>query len=490
MESLEKYFEKFRKNIIGIDHKYQTPYGTMPIIYNDWIAGGRLYAPLEEKIIESFGPFIANTHTETSETGTRMTWAYHHAREIIKKHVNSNSEDVLLFGGYGMTGVVNKLQRIIGLKINKNLFDENCLKEQDRPVVFVTHMEHHSNHTSWYETIADVVILQPGDDLLVDLDELSNKLEEYKDRKMKIGAFTAASNVTGVTTPVHKMARIMHEHGGLCFIDYAASAPYVEMDMHPEDPMEKLDAIYFSPHKFLGGPGSSGVVVFSSSLYNNESPDHPGGGTVDWTNRWGEYKYTKDIELREDGGTPGFLQAIRVALVIELKNQMGVQNIQKREDELIDMAMHGLQSIDGINILAENNLDRLGVFSFYHKEIHYNLIVKLLSDRYGIQVRGGCVCAGTYGHFLLGVEKEQSMAIAKKIEDGDLSAKPGWVRWSLHPVTTNSEVEYFLKALKEIINNSDEWKKDYYYDKHTNEYYHKSEDGTRMKQVEDWFKFS
>lgn len=489
MESLEKYFEKFRRNIIGIDQEYESPYGTKKIIYNDWIAGGRLYGPIEEKISDSFGPFVANTHTETSETGTRMTWAYHHAKDIIKKHVNAGPEDVLLFGGYGMTGVVNKLQRIIGLKVNANLFDENCIKEQDKPVVFVTHMEHHSNHTSWYETIADVVILQPGEDLLVDLHELERKLEEYKDRKVKIGAFTAASNVTGVTTPVHHMARLMHKHEGLCFIDYAASAPYVDMNMHPDDPMERLDAIYFSPHKFLGGPGSSGVVVFDSSLYNNESPDHPGGGTVDWTNRWGDYKYTDDIELREDGGTPGFLQAIRVALVIELKNQMGVVKMKKREDELIDMAMTGLHSIPEIKILAEHSMDRLGVISFYHEEIHYNLIVKLLSDRFGIQVRGGCVCAGTYGHFLLGVGKEQSMAIAEKINEGDLSEKPGWVRWSLHPVTTNWEVEYFLGALKEIIQKSNDWKKDYYYDKHTNEYYHKSDDGSRLKQVEDWFRF-
>jgi selenocysteine lyase/cysteine desulfurase len=489
MKSLEKYFSKFRNNVIGIDHEYETPYGVKKIIYNDWIASGRLYGPLEDKIIKTFGPYVANTHTETSETGTIMTWAYHYARDIIKKHVHAGPDDVLLFGGYGMTGVINKLQRILGLKVNPALFDESCLKKKDRPVVFVTHMEHHSNHTSWYETIADVVILKPNSDLLVDLDELRRQLFKYKNRKLKIGAFTAASNVTGVKTPYYELAKIMHENGGLCFIDFAASAPYADINMHPKDPQMKLDAIYFSPHKFLGGPGASGVVVFDSKLYHNPAPDHPGGGTVAWTNRWGEYEYIDDIELREDGGTPGFLQAIRAALAIELKEQMSTEKIKKREDELIELALSGLEAIPELNILADNVRDRLGVISFYHKKIHFNLIVKILSDRFGIQIRGGCVCAGTYGHFLLNVSQKQSEAIVKKIEQGDMSEKPGWVRWSLHPVTTDAEVRYFIKALNEIIQNADDWSKEYYYDKRTNEYYHRTDDGSKMEEVENWFKF-
>ena len=267
MGSLEKYFDDFRRNIIGVDETYETPYGTKKIIYNDWIAGGRLYGPIEKKMIEDFGPFVANTHTETSETGTRMTYAYHEAREIIKKHVHAGPDDVLIYGGFGMTGVINKLQRILGLKVNPDLFDKTCLKEVDKPIVFVSHMEHHSNHTSWYETIADVVILKPGKDMQVNLDELRKQLKKYKNRKLKIGAFTSGSNVTGVITPYHEMARIMHENDGLCFIDFAGSAPYMDINMHPEDPLMKLDAVYYSPHKFLGGPGSSGVMIFNSKLY-------------------------------------------------------------------------------------------------------------------------------------------------------------------------------------------------------------------------------
>ncbi|MDP2401405.1 MAG: aminotransferase class V-fold PLP-dependent enzyme, partial [Actinomycetota bacterium] len=263
---MEAYFDQFRKNIIGIDQIYQSPYGKKKIIYADWIASGRLYGPIEEKIQQELGPYIGNTHTETSETGTLMTKAYHHAYHIIKQHVNANEDDILLTTGFGMTGAIVKFQRMLGIKYCGHVFRRECLKESERPVVFVTHMEHHSNQTSWFETASDVVVLEPGSDLLVNPEELRHQLEKFKNRKMKIGSFTACSNVTGIQLPYHELARIMHENGGLCFIDFAASAPYCEINMHPEDPMEKLDAIFFSPHKFLGGPGSSGVLIFDRQI--------------------------------------------------------------------------------------------------------------------------------------------------------------------------------------------------------------------------------
>ncbi|MCK4699565.1 MAG: aminotransferase class V-fold PLP-dependent enzyme [Bacteroidales bacterium] len=489
MEDLEKYFKKFRKNIIGNNYEFETPYGIKKIVYNDWLASGRLYAPIEKKISETFGPFVANTHTETNETGTLMTYSYRHAHDLLKKHVNAGPNDVIITAGFGMTAVINKLQRIIGLKGCGTIRNKKCLKEKEKPVVFVTHMEHHSNHTAWYETLADVVVLKPDKDLLIDLDELRNQLFKFKDRKFKIGSFTACSNVTGIITPYHEMAKIMHEYGGLCFIDFAASAPYVDINMHPEDPMEKLDAIFFSPHKFLGGPGSAGVLIFDSAMYNCDVPDNPGGGTVQWTNPWGEYKYIDDIEVREDGGTPGFLQAIRAALVIELKDQMGTEKIRIREEELVKIIFRELKKLPSIKILADNVEDRLGVISFYHDEIHYNLIVKLLSDRYGIQTRGGCVCAGTYGHFLLEVSNNMSKAITDKIAHGDLSEKPGWVRFSLHPTQTDDDVYYFVNALKEIIENHKKWRKDYLYDKTVNEFFHKEDKGLKKKKIENWFSF-
>jgi len=488
MSELEKYFEPFREKIIGNDATFESPYGTQKIIYGDWIASGRLYEPIEQKLQNQFGPYVANTHTETTLTGTLMTKAYKQSHRLIKQHVNAGPNDVILTAGYGMTAVINKLMRILSLK-GCGGSDRDCVKKSERPVVFITHMEHHSNHTSWFETTAEVVMIEPNKDLMVDLDDLRAKLEMYKERNYKIGSFTACSNVTGVKTPYHQMAKLMHEYGGLVFIDFAANAPYMDINMHPDDPMEKLDAIFFSPHKFLGGPGASGVLIFDKAMYTAEVPDNPGGGTVDWTNPWGRYKYVADIEVREDGGTPGFLQSIKAALAMELKAKMGVENIMKREEELLKIALPGLRSIEGIEILANNVDDRLGVISFYHPEIHFNLFVKLLNDRFGVQTRGGCACAGTYGHFLLEVSYDQSEEITQKISHGDLSEKPGWVRWSLHPTMTDEEVRSVLHAVRELTLHFREWAADYIYLSKKNEFVHHSEQqaSTEDFMMSDWF---
>jgi selenocysteine lyase/cysteine desulfurase len=487
-QDLEDYFGQFRRHIVGHHQPVRTPYGEKALVYADWIASGRLYRPIEERLLNDFGPLVGNTHSESSSTGTAMTHAYHLAHQLIKRHVHAGPNDALLFVGYGMTAAVNKLQRLLGLKIPERFKDRITLPEELRPVVFVTHMEHHSNQTTWYETLADVHVIKPNADGLIDFDDLSALLEKHKGRKLKIGSFTACSNVTGIQTPVHKLARIMHEHGGICFADFAASAPYVNIDMHPGDPLERLDAITFSPHKFLGGPGGSGVLVFDSSLYTLKSSEQPGGGTVLWTNPWGEYRFFPDIELREDGGTPGFLQAIRSALAIELKEQMDPQRMLEREHQLVSKTLRGLRQIPGLTILADNIEDRLGAISFYIDKIHYNLVVKLLSDRFGVQVRGGCSCAGTYGHYLLHVDKYASKRITDKIDAGDLSIKPGWVRLSLHPTMTDEEVHLILDAVREIGRNADQWGKDYTYDPHSNEYTHSGDRGELRRKVESWFR--
>ena len=487
MSALEQYFQQFRPNIIGDKQEYQSPFGKKTMIYADWIASGRLYRPIEEKLIDEIGPYVANTHTETSESGTRMTNAYHKAQKIIKNHVNASQDDVLITAGFGMTAVVNKFQRILGLKKCNQQVNKNCdCRKSDKPVVFITHMEHHSNQTSWYLTDCDVVIVPPTKDLLVSVDNLRIELEKYKDRKLKIGSFTSASNVTGIITPYHQMAKVMHEAGGLCFIDFAGSAPYVEINMHPADALEKLDAIMFSPHKFLGGPGTSGVLIFDKSLYTNDVPDHPGGGTVDWTNAWGEYKFIDDIELREDGGTPGFLQAIKTALSIRLKEKMDCHKIMEREHELVNIAIDGLESIDGIHVLAAQHRNRIGAISFYHDSIHFNLIVKLLSDKYGVQVRGGCACAGTYGHIMLNVDYKTSQLITAKINQGDLSGKPGWVRLSIHPTMQNKELQIIIDAVKEIVANFTELSKNYEYNSKTNEFRYIGTD-FKADSIDKWF---
>lgn len=477
------HFENFRNKIIGDNLDFDTPYGKKRMIYADWVASGRLFKDIEDRLVNTFGPFVGNTHTETSESGTMMTKAYHHAQKIIKNHVNADQNDVIITSGFGMTSVVNKLQRILGLRTCGMINQHQCinsLPECEKPLVFITHMEHHSNQTSWLETCADVVVLNPDKENLVDLVELERQLEANKERKFIIGSFTACSNVTGIETPYFEMAKLMHQYGGLCFVDFAASAPYVDINMHPEDPMCKLDAIFFSPHKFLGGPGTSGVLIFDKSIYKNFTPDQPGGGTVDWTNPWGEYKYVENIELREDGGTPGFLQCIKTALCIDLKNKMQTHKIREREDELLEICFEEMPKIKDLHILADNVKKRIGIVSFYFIDIHYNLVVKLLNDRFGIQVRGGCACAGTYGHFLLDVSYEQSKEITERINRGDLSMKPGWVRLSLHPTMTNEELYFIIDALRQVSENHSEWQKDYVYSKATNEYRH-------VNQAEDYY---
>ncbi len=487
MTELEKYFEPFRKNIIGIEQTFESPYGTKKIIYADWVASGRLYGPIEDKIKNVFGPFVANTHTDTSVTGTTMTHAYHYAQKIIKNHCNANNDDVLITAGSGMTTVINKLQRILGFKLPEQLKKFIDIPEEYKPVIFLTHMEHHSNQTSWFETIADTVVIEPTEEGLVNEVKLEEEIKKYKNRKLKIGSFSACSNVTGIRTPYYKLAKIMHQNGGYCFIDFAASAPYDEIDMHPKDPDERLDAIFFSPHKFLGGPGTSGVLIFNKALYNRSVPDHPGGGTVEWTNPWGEHRYINSIEAREDGGTPGFLQAIRTAMCLKLKDDMGVENIHKREDELLQIALKRFREIPKVHLLANNITERLGIISFYVEGIHFNLMVKLLNDIYGIQMRGGCSCAGTYGHYLLHIDPSRSKKITTMIDNHDFSEKPGWVRFSLHPAMTEEELYFVMNGIDDIVTNVNTYLKDYVYNKDNNEYYHNSELENNFEFLDDWF---
>ncbi len=484
---LEQYFDQFRHNIIGINQEFVSPFGKKKIIYTDWTASGRLYRPIEEKLMNDFGPFVANTHTETTISGTAMTMAYHKARNIIKAHVNASNNDVLITDGTGMTGVVNKFQRILGLKIPENLKEFTNIPKEKKPIVFISHMEHHSNQTSWLETIADVEIIPGCEKGLFCIENLEILLEKYKNRTTKIASITSCSNVTGIKTPYHQVAKLMHQNNGLCFVDFACSGPYVKIDMHPSDAESYLDAIFVSPHKFLGGPGTSGVLIFNKKLYNNMVPDNPGGGTVSWTNPWGEHKYIDNIEDREDGGTPGFLQVIKTALAIQLKEKMGIENILKREHEIVNFVFSELENISNIKILADQHRDRLGVISFYIDDLHFNLGVKMLNDKFGIQTRGGCSCAGTYGHLLLNVNQETSNNLVCQISSGDLIQKPGWIRMSIHPTTTNSEIAFVCQSIIDMAKNHETWKLDYNYDKISNEFVHNQAKPLEKQMVDSWF---
>lgn len=495
--SSEQIFRRYRENTVGYRQFFISPYGKMPLVYADWAASGRLYKPIETRIAHEFGPFSANTHSHSNVSGRTMTLAYEEAKRIIKEHVHAGEHDILLFAGTGMTGAVNKLQRLMGLKVPDRFRSLLRLPDEHRPIIFVTHMEHHSNHISWAETIGDVVCIPPGPDGDVDPNGLERLLHEFRHRRIKIGAFTACSNVTGFETPYYELARKMHRHGGVCFVDFSASAPYVDIDMHPGPPEARLDGILFSGHKFLGGPGTNGILVMDGRLCASGVPDQPGGGTVTWTNPWGEFSYHEDAETREDGGTPGVMQAIRTALCLRLKEDMGTARIRERESEMTSRLLGGLQKVPGVRILGGTRRERLGIVSFTADSVHYNLMVKLLNDRFGIQARGGCSCAGTYGHYLLGIDHPTSGNIASLIASGNLSTKPGWVRISLHPTMTDREVDYIASAVEAAVGHIAEWQKDYIYQPDSGEWLHRQEQDSgdwrhrqeeRHGQIREWFR--
>jgi selenocysteine lyase/cysteine desulfurase len=473
--SLEEYFSGFRANIIGQEQMFESAFGCKKIIYADWTATGRAYGPIEAYIQEKILPFIANTHTEATVTGKYMSTAYEEAREIIKEHVHAHSSDILILCGSGMTAAVNKLQRLLGLRIPEragDYFGKDCLQldEAQKPVVFVTHMEHHSNQVSWIETIATVEIIQPDKNGQVDLDHFKILLDQYKNRRVKIAAVTACSNVTGIQTPYHEIARLIHEYNGWCFVDFACSAPYTDINMHPDKNGGDLDAIYFSAHKFLGGPGTPGILILNRKLYKNKIPDQPGGGTVVYSNPWRVHEYTSNTEQREDGGTPAFLQTMKAAMCIRLKEQMGAENIRKREDQMLDIIFNRFSGMRNVHVLAGNIKKRLGVVSFTIEGAHYALIVKMLNDRFGIQTRGGCSCAGTYGHMLLQVNKEKSYHILHQIRSGNLQHKPGWIRLSIHPTMSGAEIDFIMDSIEETAAHFKSWSSDYSYTASSNEY--------------------
>ena len=465
--NLEAHFEKFRENTLGRNIEIDTICGKKPLIYTDWIAEGRMYGPIEDRLKE-MAAYVANPHSYSSYTGQNITTIYKEARQIIKDHVNATEDDVLITVGHGMTGAIERVIKLIAEKFEWN----KLVAEGPKPVVFITHMEHHSNHTTWVQMGADVVILPAGENGLVDPEVLHEKLQDYKDRILKIGSFSGCSNVSGIVSPYHELAEVMHNNGGKCIVDFAASAPYVEMNMHPENPNQKLDAIVFAPHKFLGGPGTCGVAVMCSTLHPNK-PAIIGGGNVKWTLPNGEFGVSPNLEMMEDAGTPGYIQTIKTALSIKLKEDMGIKNIHDREKELLDMAIDRLCTNPEVELVECENreVEKIGVVSFNIKDIHYNMVVRILNDKFGIQTRGGWSCASNYAYHVFKYSNESSTEFIDRMKGGNLTGKPGWVRLSLHPTMTNDELNYCLDAIEQIVENREDWSKEYYYDISDNECY-------------------
>ncbi len=473
-------WSELRGEIIGRDATILTPYGERVLLYADFTASGRGLRSIE-RYVERILELYANTHTEDDTTGRLTSQRLAAAEALIRRRVNAGEHYKLISVGAGATAAVTRLQQILGIYLSPatrdRLGDRASLPPERLPVVFVGPYEHHSNEISWREGLCEVVEVELDDHGFLSLEDLATKLGDPRYRgRQKIGSFSAASNVSGIRTDVYAVARVLHAHDALAFFDFSASAPYVAIDVE-HDAESYFDGVFFSPHKYLGGPGASGILVIRDAIYRRDLPPSvAGGGTVRFVNARTQ-DYVDDIEEREKAGTPAIIQTIRAALAIDLQHLIGVERIEEREQELTRRAFARLGQVPGVEIIGDAPpQDRLAIFSFNirtgHSYLHPRFVVRLLNDLFGIQARAGCSCAGPYGHRLLHIDLETSERYRRYITEGHAGIKPGWVRLNFHYLTSDAEFDFLCRAIAFVASHGTYFLADYRFDSHTGSWTH------------------
>ncbi|MBI3746382.1 MAG: aminotransferase class V-fold PLP-dependent enzyme [Chloroflexi bacterium] len=461
--------ETIRAAVIGDDEAVMGPYGLRRVTYADYTASGRSLTFIEDYIREAVLPLYANTHTESSGTGLQTSRFREDARAIIRESLGGDPADhVVIFCGSGSTAAINKLVDVLNLRLPADLDDRYGFKASipaaERPVVFIGPYEHHSNELPWRESIADVVTIPEDADGRIDLASLERALAANHDRPLLIGSFSAASNVTGILSDTRAISVLLHRHGALSFWDFGAAAPYVDIQLSPQRPgpdaeLDYKDAVFISPHKFIGGPGTPGVLAGRRELFHNRVPTSPGGGTVAYVNPI-DHVYLADPEHREEGGTPAIVESIRAGLVFQLKQAVGEAAIREREASFIRRAIKCWERNPNIQVLGSHSLERLSIVSFGVRHagryLHHNFVVALLNDLFGIQSRGGCSCAGPYGHRLLGIDIETSHEFEREISRGCEGIKPGWVRVNFNYFISEAVFDFLLDAVDFVA--TDGWR--------------------------------